>query len=137
VADPVVSGHARAPFRSTRCGRTPCRLCDSTQMRPRGRAAITPSVGSRHRDITCRTRTPATPGAMPQRTLAASSRADRARPALRDAIRAHRRRQSANGPAGLAPMDAARRLHDGVHRAPNRSGRDAARFWWGGAGARP
>ncbi len=53
---------------------------------------------------------------MPQRTLAASSRADRARLAERHPMRAHRRRQPAW--AGRISTDnASPRRHDGGHRA--------------------
>jgi len=59
---------------------------------------------------------------MPQRTLAASSRADHARPADRHPMPAHRRRQSAcgpaRGPAGSAADVTSLRRHDGVHRRP-------------------
>ena len=45
---------------------------------------------------------------MPQRTLAASSRADRARPAERHPMSAHHRRQPVRGPAGSAEMTSRR-----------------------------
>ena len=55
---------------------------------------------------------------MPQRTLAASSRADHAGPAERHPMPAHCHRQPARGPAGSAADGTSLRRHDGVHRRP-------------------
>ena len=78
-----------------------------------------PVLGPRQRDITCQTRTLAAQEPMPQRTLAASSRADHARSTERHHRPAHPRRQlargAASGPAGSARITP--RRHDGVRRA--------------------
>jgi hypothetical protein len=76
---------------------------------------------------------------MPQRTLAATSRVVSAGPAERDAYAGTPPPSTGKwtGRCRVSAEDAAPHRHDGVHRAPNRSGRGGAGLGWGGAGARP
>jgi hypothetical protein len=86
--------------------------------------------------------TPPAPHAAPplepqaQRT-SASGRAHRARPAVSGMLGAPTASVKRHMTRPDQGNDASRRSHDGGRRAPNRSGHDAARLGWGGAGARP
>ena len=60
---------------------------------------------------------PGSPGADATAHIAASSRADHARPTARHPMPADWRRQPARGPAGSAADVTSPRRHDGVHRA--------------------
>ena len=122
--------------------RPPCRSNERRQHeRPTGWRS--PVRGPRHRDIIGHTRTLAasgTPGApTPQRTLAASGRADRARPAVSRMLGAHtatvKRQWTARDQQERRPAAQARRCPP--RPSKRRSGRDAARHGRGGAGIQP
>jgi len=96
-------------------------MSEERRQRERPLAAVCPPLGRVTRDVSSHTRTrPAAQEPIPQFTLAAASRADRARLAERHPMPGHRRRQAAGsrtGRAGSARTTPRRSKHDCVHRA--------------------